>query len=509
MTHFKTLCGTTAIATILSTTSAFADVTAQQVWGDWKDYMTNFGYFVNATEDMSGKTLTVSNVELGVDIPDTDQDIAIKMGTMTFSETGDGSVIVTLPESMPMNMEFEAAPGEKVVMEAAINQSGFTMIVSGSLEDMKYIYGASSIGMSIDKFEVSGEKSPSINALAFTMNDVSGTTRAFAEDGLREYDQTMKTSSMDYNIDMEGPESDPGKVMMKGSIADMNADALVSMVEGMKGQFATDMSAALEAGFAMKGGYTFGAGQSEFAFDGPDGTMQGTSSSAGGALDVAMSKDAGLVYGGKSTDIKISATVPQLPMPIDMTMAEGGFKLAMPITAGEELQDFGLAIRMIDFTIPDMAYAMIDPMGQLPRDPATIDIDVTGKAMMFASMMDPKAMESGNAPGEVHQAQVNSMTLKIAGAELTGGGAFTFDNTDKTTFPGMPAPEGELDLKLVGTNGLLDKLVSIGILPEQQATSVRMMMGLFAVPGDGPDTLTSKIEVNGEGHVSANGQRLK
>ena len=34
-------------------------------------------------------------------------------------------------------------------------------------------------------------------------------------------------------------------------------------------------------------------------------------------------------------------------------------------------------------------------------------------------------------------------------------------------------------------------------------------MGLFAVPGDGPDSLKSKLEINEEGHVLANGQRLK
>jgi hypothetical protein len=36
----------------------------------------------------------------------------------------------------------------------------------------------------------------------------------------------------------------------------------------------------------------------------------------------------------------------------------------------------------------------------------------------------------------------------------------------------------------------------------------RMMMGLFAVPA-GDDVLTSVIEVNEQGHVLANGQRLK
>ena len=37
----------------------------------------------------------------------------------------------------------------------------------------------------------------------------------------------------------------------------------------------------------------------------------------------------------------------------------------------------------------------------------------------------------------------------------------------------------------------------------------RMMMSMFAVPGQGEDELTSKIEVTGDGQVKANGQRLK
>jgi hypothetical protein len=35
------------------------------------------------------------------------------------------------------------------------------------------------------------------------------------------------------------------------------------------------------------------------------------------------------------------------------------------------------------------------------------------------------------------------------------------------------------------------------------------MMGLFARPGEGPDSLVSKIEVNAQGHVLANGQRIQ
>ena len=93
-------------------------------------------------------------------------------------------------------------------------------------------------------------------------------------------------------------------------------------------------------------------------------------------------------------------------------------------------------------------------------------------------------------------------------ARLSGAGSFTFDNTDMVTFNGVPRPEGALDLRLEGANALLDKLVAMGLLPQEQAMGARMMMGLFGVP-EGDDTLTSKIEVNAEGHLLANGQRLQ
>ncbi|KZY37515.1 hypothetical protein A3731_41755 [Roseovarius sp. HI0049] len=112
-------------------------------------------------------------------------------------------------------------------------------------------------------------------------------------------------------------------------------------------------------------------------------------------------------------------------------------------------------------------------------------------------------------PGELNSLDLNSLTVSAAGAELTGDGSFTFDNSDMTTFEGMPAPTGSVNLMLVGGNALLDKLVAMGFVPEEQAAGARMMMGLFAVPGDGEDTLTSTIEVKGDGQVLANGQRIR
>jgi hypothetical protein len=73
---------------------------------------------------------------------------------------------------------------------------------------------------------------------------------------------------------------------------------------------------------------------------------------------------------------------------------------------------------------------------------------------------------------------------------------------------GMPMPLGAIDLKLVGANGLMDKLVTMGLMPQDQAMFARMMMGLYAVPA-GEDEMTSKIEFKEGGEILANGQRIQ
>ncbi len=83
------------------------------------------------------------------------------------------------------------------------------------------------------------------------------------------------------------------------------------------------------------------------------------------------------------------------------------------------------------------------------------------------------------------------------------------DGTGPAMVPGMGSPVGAVNLALAGGNGLMDKLVAMGLLPQEQAMGARMMMGIFTVPGDGPDTLKSNIEFTKDGQILANGQRIR
>jgi hypothetical protein len=72
----------------------------------------------------------------------------------------------------------------------------------------------------------------------------------------------------------------------------------------------------------------------------------------------------------------------------------------------------------------------------------------------------------------------------------------------------MPRPEGSLTLTGEGINGLLDKVSQMGLPGGEQIMGARMMLGMFTtVTGD--DQIESTVEVNDQGHVLVNGQRMR
>jgi len=222
--------------------------------------------------------------------------------------------------------------------------------------------------------------------------------------------------------------------------------------------------------------------------------------------------ESGLGYAGGQYNVSIDIAGAVVPLPVSGSCAEFVFDILCPSTESDDAQDFSLTLTLGDFTMSDLIWGIMDPTGQLPRDPATIALDLVGKAKLLANILDPMVaaqLETGPPPAELEALTIQDLEVSAAGASLTGTGDFTFDNSDTSTFDGLPRPVGYVDLQLVGGNGLLDKLVSMGLLPQEQAGGARMMMGLFAVPGDGPDTLNSRLEINDQGHILANGQRIQ
>jgi len=73
----------------------------------------------------------------------------------------------------------------------------------------------------------------------------------------------------------------------------------------------------------------------------------------------------------------------------------------------------------------------------------------------------------------------------------------------------MPRPEGSLTLVLEGAEALIDQLIATGVIRQEDAMGAMMMMSMFAQPGETEDSLTTTLEIDADGGVIANGQRLR
>ena len=507
MAHWNTAVSTAAISIFMTGSAAYAEVTAQQVWDDWQAYMAGFGYEMTSSESISGDTLTVSDVTMSMQLPDEEMGIRVTIGEFSFTNMGDGTVSVSVPASMPVKVTVDPEYGEDVELNFDYATTGYSVIVSGDDNALTYTYAVAGADISMEDIVVDGQ-SVNLGTVQISMSDIVGVSTMSTGD-TRNSSQKFSTGQIIVSVDVADPEGGDGRLVFNGDYAGLSFEGAGSFPMNMD---MNDVAAMLEAGFSFDGTFTSKGSSSNFNFQEEGDVVQASSKTTGGTLKVAMDRSK-LHYSGSATGIEFQIAGADIPLPIEAAMGETGFNLLMPISKSDDEQDFALGITLSDFTTSDLLWSLVDPSGQLPRDPATIAADLNGKAKLFFDLMNPDEMmsvESGEMmPGELNALNLNSLTVSAAGAELTGKGSFIFDNSDLSTFDGIPAPTGSVDLKLVGGNGLLDKLVAMGLLPEDQAMGARMMMGLFAIPGDGEDTLTSKIEVSGDGSIKANGQRLK
>lgn len=510
MTRFHRLTASTAIALVLPAT-AFADLTAVEVWEDWKSYMNTAGYAVTASEVSSGGTLTVSDISMSIEMGEdgADGNVDVRMDAVVFSENGDGSVSIALPEYTTFDVTIVPEPGaEEMELAMTYTQTSPVMTASGSAGDVMYDYNADQLNMALDGVEVDGViLTDEIARLSMVASDVAY-TMSNRTGNLRTMSQTMSASELSYDVFFEDPEGE-GTFKMTGEMEGLRFEGAGDLPLDTDVQ---DLNAMLNGGFNFDGTFSATKGGYDLTFNGPDGGGTINSASDGGSLRVAMTPG-GLTYDVSQLGVNLNMLMTELPLPISLTAAEISTNLLMPLQKSDEEQAFGLAIGLNDFTMSDALWGLFDAAGQLPRDPATLVVDLSGKAKVLFDFLDPEQAavleQADTVPGELNALTLNALELDALGAKLTGSGDFVFDNSDLVTFDGMPRPKGAVNLSLVGGNGLLDKLVAMGLVPEDQAMGTRMMMGLFAVPGEGEDTLNSKIEVNDEGHVLANGQRLR
>ncbi|MEY8828621.1 DUF2125 domain-containing protein [Sedimentitalea sp. XS_ASV28] len=493
---------------VLATQAAHADLTAADVWADWQDYLTSTGYSVSGDASGSGGVLTVSDVSIEMPLAEEEGTVTITMGTLTFSENGDGTVDIAVPDNIPMNFATVDETGKPVTGALAFSHNDSSMTASGDRGDVTYDYSSALAKMELASLSIADEPMPeNMLSVLLTIENVNSSTRTLTGD-LRTYSQQLTADAVRYDIGFDDPESDD-MGSFKGAIADVRTEGTGAMPPGMDPD---DFDAALENGLAFDGTLTYGSGSSDFQGVGDGESFAFASTSQGGRFSFTMDADH-LGYDLEQKQIGVSMQADELPVPVEISAAVSGFNLSIPVRESDEDQDFAIGLNLGDFTMSEVLWSMIDPAAQLPRDPANVVLDAVGKGKLLFNLLDPEEaamMQIGaTPPAEISALTINKLLVSLVGASLSGTGDFTFDNDDTTTMNGYPRPAGYIDLTMVGANALLEKLSGMGLVANEEAMGARLMMGLLAVPGDAPDTLKSRIEINDQGHIIANGQRIK
>jgi len=379
MIYFKPLRTTVCLAALFSASSAVADVTAAQVWENWKANLAIYGEdgVTIGAEDIGDGVVTVSDLTLLMQ--DGPTSVEANMGTITFTEQGDGTVAVTMTDSYPINI----IPEDDAFVRVDVTHTGMQMIVSGEENDMTYDISADRYAFEVTEITERGE--PVVDGdIMIAANNLTGTYNIRTED-IRTIVYDVSLGSLDMLVDFAEPGGD-GTVTVSGKLDALRAASSLVMPLEIDPDKPEDMFA---DGFAVDGGYGFDAANYIFDINVDGEQAAGSVSLGAGAVNVAMDADA-LSYDVSTQAIAVNVQSGELPFPIDVKLAETGIGFGMPLATTEAPAPFNIALNVTDLTINDEIWAMGDPGQVLPRDPVTVRLDLSGEGKLFFDFLDPE-----------------------------------------------------------------------------------------------------------------------
>ncbi|MFD2173058.1 DUF2125 domain-containing protein [Rhodobacter lacus] len=505
MARLRSTGTTTVFALFLSTTALCADVTPEQVWESWQKQYTAFGFeVVPGSVAREGNTLAIRDVVFTSKVP-VGEGAAAQTSTTTLTvpalllqDQGDGTVKAAVDGEIDGSNVVTSATGAPETAQIHIDKTSATAVVSGTPEAMSYLVDAPAISINVASTQMGGSGDAIPSALTMVLSGLSGTQQVGEDAAGQQIHTDLKAVSLSMHLEGADPE-DGGAVK-----ADIGFSDLAVLGENVMpaGADSSDLGAALTMG--LRSDMKMGFGGATFAMEAAtkEGPVNVSGTAQAGQTHISLAKEA-FRYMVSGTGTALSVQTAQLPVPMSAQIERSEIDLAMPLAASATPQPMTARLVLDGLNVSEQLWSMVDPQGHLGHGPATLVIDLSGKARALIDLFSPEAAQSSVPPVELDSVDINKLQLTAAGADLSGTGALTFDNSG-----GMPVPIGAIDLQLSGANKLMDGLVAMGLLPQDQVMFGKMMMAVYAVP-KGEDLLTSKIEFKDGGKIFANGQPLQ
>ncbi|MEL6550621.1 MAG: DUF2125 domain-containing protein [Pseudomonadota bacterium] len=501
---------------------ATAEVSPAEVWASWQASFGVDGEQITlrtGSVSEAGDALTVTDAELvfepDMEGADGDARISVGLGDIVFTDQGDGTVAITLAEEMPISLTGVDEDGLPFDARFGVSLRGTEIVASGSAEALQHDARSDAIAVSLEEMRPMEEGTDL--EISVILNGL--VQRSLVEEGaVRRTTFSSAAESLAYALAarIEGD----GAFSLDYESADYTVAGSVAIPEGRDGTESVGVLLADDAyGVRFTSATSGSAANLSFEDTAPGGDVD--FAGAAGSVDLTIGageQTVSLAEGGLSVASRAEAITgamisDQLPVPVAITLGSTSFTLASPLSPRETEGEmrFGLSLR--DLSIDDFLWDLFDPAAVLPRDPATFVLDIAALGRWIVDPFNESALaaqEDDELPGEVSSARIEALELRAAGARVTAEGGVSFDYSDRETFDGLPAPDGEVSARIEGVGGLIDKLVMMGLVPQEQSMGARLMLGLFASPVAGEeDVFTSNLVVAPDGSVFANGQQIR
>ena len=499
----RALFSTTALALVFTTSGAMADVTPEEVWESWQALSTSAGQEMT----VGGTAKTDDTLEVtGIVVTHTDDmggSFSATIDKMAFKDNGDGTVAVTMSDTYPLTLAFPQGSDGPSSMKLTVTQPGLVVTAGGSATETKYDFTAPTVAVTLN--EVKDETGKVLDTKAdLVVTDASSTYLVKRDGDQTALDSSFAAKAMALNLSGNDAEGGSGTVTL--SVTDLGGTTKGNFLGA---EIMANMATALNSGFTTDSAFSFGVFALNADITDASGPVKLAGTASGGGMVLAIDKSR-INYGSNFNDLAITASGAEIPFPeVAISLKEYAFNLMMPVSKSDAPQDFSFLTKLVDFTVSEDVWGMVDPGAILSREPASFVLDVKGQGFWKQDIMDPAVdLEQIEAPGELTALDLTQVLVKAAGTEIGATGALTFDNTDLVTFQGVPAPSGAINIDIKGVSALIDNLIKLGIITDDDAMGARMMLGMFTRPGAEADQVTSVIEFK-DGGLFANGQQLQ
>jgi hypothetical protein len=474
-------------------------LTAEELWAEWQSQSAAMGQIVSAQEvsaDNGVLTLT------GYSSRFTDGDV-VAMGQvdqMVMTETGDGRVVVTMSDTYTIRLSVAPEPGTTPIKAMfTVDMPGLTITASGPSDARSYTYAAARITVEDGPITGGAGPLPSLD-MTIAIADYAATVNLTGSDpAAMRYVSTSSLGGVTGALTLIPPPGEDGRLTARfalGASAATGAGSLGNLTAMAKG------ADVLPEDFAFDGDFRYDSAQMDLRLDHPIEGFSLQSSNAGGRLAANLS-DRELGFRAAATGSTSTLQSADVPVPVTTAIGSAEIAVSVPLAASDDPQPFATRLAYQDATLSDEIWALFDPAQVIPRDPISLVADVSGSLRLLSNLLSSDPDQRASVPAELVDLSLNELRIALAGAELSGSGSAIF----------APAPRqrpiGAFDLRLQGSNALLDRLQNSGLLPIEQLAMARGLLAALTRPGAAPDTVETTIQFTEGGGITANGVPLQ